>query len=61
MIITMSIKVEHDQKQMKGKAKIQGENNNLIQMKTKRWKIQKEFRQMTAKMKTSAEAKMKIL
>lgn len=60
MIITMSIKVEHDQKQMKGKAKIQAENTNLIVVKTKR-KIQKEFRQMTAKMKTSAEAKMKIL
>lgn len=31
MVITMSIKAEHDQKQMKGKAKIQVENINLIQ------------------------------
>lgn len=37
MIITMSVKVEHDQKQMKGKAKIQAENTHLIQVKTKRW------------------------
>lgn len=37
MVIIMSIKVEHDQKQMKGKAKIQVENINLIQVKTKRW------------------------
>lgn len=37
LIITMSIKVEHDQKQMKGKAKIQVEDTNLIQVKTKRW------------------------
>lgn len=37
MIITVSIREEHYQKQKKGKAKIQVENINLIQVKAERW------------------------
>lgn len=36
MIITVSIREEHYQKQKKGKAKIQVENINLIQVKAER-------------------------
>lgn len=60
MIITVSIKVDNDQKQRETKAKIQLENINLIQVNGKRWQIKQESRQMTAKMKTSTVANMKI-